>query len=90
MDVRATREMRNVRISEVATQPVVDRGFVDRCERVAGVEQMVGGFGVGVRGRDICLQRVGEAPGDGHDPVLTVLAVADLERRAGRVEIAQL
>ena len=87
MDVRAARgEMGNVRIGEVAAQPVVDRGLVGRSGRVAGVEQMVGGFRVGVRGRDIGLQRVGEAPGDGHDAVLAVLAVAHLERGAGRVE----
>ena len=90
MDVRAAREMGNVRVGEVPAQAVVDRGLVGRCGRVAGVEQMVGRFGVGVRGRDIRLQRVGEAPGDGHDAVLAVLAVAHLERRAGRVDVAQL
>ena len=91
MDVRAARgEMRNVRIGEVAAQPVVDRGLVGRLGRIAGVEQMVSGLWIGVRGHDICLQRVGEAPGEGHDPVLTVLAVAHLERGALLVEITQL
>ena len=80
----------NVRVGEVAPQPVVDRGLVGRCGRVAGVEQMVSGFWMGVRGRDVARQRVGEAPGDGHDAVLVVLAVAYLERGAGRVDVAQL
>ena len=91
MDVRAARrEMGNVRIGEVAAQPVVDRGLVSRSGRVAGVEQMIGGLRVGVRGRDICLQRVGETPGDGHDAVLAVLAVAHLDRRALRVDVTEL
>ena len=91
MDVRAARrKMGNVRIGEVAAEPVVDRGLVGRCGRIAGVEQMVGRFRVGVRGRDVALQGGGEASGDGHDAVLVVLAVAHLERGAGRIEVAQL
>src|ERR1700736_4815828 len=43
----------------------------------------------GVRGGDVAFQRGGQAPGDGHQAVLVVFAVAYLEGRAGRVEVAQ-
>jgi hypothetical protein len=88
MDVRAAREVGDVSVGEVPEQPVVDRGLVGRFGRVAGVEQAVGGFRVVVRGRDIALGG-GEAPGDGHDAVLAVLAVAHLDRGARRIEVAQ-
>src|SRR5450755_481282 len=66
------------------------RGLVGRVGRVAGVEQLVRGFRVGVRSRDVALERGGEARGDGHDAALAVLAVAHLDRGARRIEIAQL
>ncbi len=88
MDVRASREMRDVRVGEVTAEPVVNRGLVGRCGGVAGVEQLVGRLGVGVGGRDIALQGGGQTPGDGHEAVLMVLPVAHLDGRAGRVEIA--
>lgn len=70
VDVRAARrEMGDVRVGEVAAEPVVDRGFVGRCGRVAGVEQVLGRSRVGVRGRDVALQGGGEACGE--DPPLS-------------------
>ena len=89
MDVRAAGEMRDVGVGEVTAESVVNRRLVGGPGGVAGVEQLVAGFGAGVGGRDIAVQRGGQAPGDGHQAVLVVLAVAYLEGRAGRVEVAQ-
>ena len=76
-------------VGEVTAEPVVNRGLVGRGGGVAGVEQLVGGFGVGVGGRDIAFQGGGQTPGDGHEAVLVVLPVAYLDGRVGRVEVAQ-
>src|SRR5689334_759415 len=88
VDVRASGEMRDVGVGEVTAEPVVNRGLVGGPGGVAGVEQHVAGFGAGVGGRDITVHGGGQAPGHRQKAVLVVLAVAYLDGRAGRVEVA--
>src|SRR5246127_3966638 len=76
MDVRAAGEMRDAGVGEVTAESVVNRRLVRRPGRVAVVEQLAGGFGAGVGGGDVAVQRGGQAPGDGHQAVLVVFAVA--------------
>ncbi len=80
--LRSSREMGDVGVGEVTPEPVVNRGLVRRPGRVAGVEQLVAGFGAGMGGGDIGIHGGGQAPGDGQKAVLVVFAVAYLDSRA--------